>query len=114
MRKLTDNQIQYIAENFFKDEKFAGWMNIAKPLLTTGSCVVAGNECIWIGGIGNFIKVSKADNFIDCVTYEFDLESFLSSLWFKNVHKNYLFKLFDEKKEIEQKIEELGKLNDFR
>ncbi len=101
MKTLTENQINFLLEYFFKAEEFASWKNIATKLLNTGSCIVAGKDCIWIGGIGNFIKTKNAENLIDCLLYEFDLEYFLSSEWYKEISNQYISILSDKKKQIE-------------
>ena len=91
MKPLTPAQKEFLL-TFFEDKKFAGWKNIANSLLDTGSCIVAGEECIWRGGIGNFIKVTPtpAPNFVGCSEYTFNVESFMDSAWYKeklNFHK---------------------------
>ena len=78
MNLLTENQKKFLL-TFFKDETYPGWDNIANALLDTGGCIVAGKECIWKGGIGNFIKTSEAKNTVGCLLYKFDLSYFLSS-----------------------------------
>lgn len=68
---------------FFNSHQYAGWKGIATTLIDQGECVVAGDECIWIGGIGNFIKTETADSFIGCLKYNFNKEEFLKSEWAK-------------------------------
>ena len=85
-----------IFKYFFKNESYAGWKNIANSLLETGECVVAGDKCIWIGGIGNFIKTETAEGYFGCIKYIFDLNNFLSSCWFIQIYVEYL-KLEKEK-----------------
>lgn len=106
---LTDNQAGFLLDYFFKNEEFAGWANIATKLLTKGNCIVAGKKCIWKGGIGNFIQTEEAD-FIDCIQYTFDLEYFLSSEWFKEIHNGYIAELSIEKQRLEDKYNEIIKL----
>ena len=101
MKTLTENQKNFLLEYFFKTENYAGWKNIATMLLDTGSCIVAGKKCIWHGGIGNFIKTKDAENVIDCLSYEFNLEYFLSSEWYKEVSNHYIIILSDNKRRIE-------------
>lgn len=110
MKELTYTQKTFIKDNFFFSEKYAGWHNIADSLLTTGSCVVAGDSCIWQGGIGNYITTSEASEFIDCIKYEFNLEQFLSSLWFQEHIEAELIELEGEKHLIDEKIEDLESL----
>lgn len=110
MKNLTDNQIDFLLEHFFKNEKFAGWRNIATKLLTTGSCVVAGNDSIWHGGIGNFIKTEAPDGYVDCIVYKFDLEYFLKSGWFKESHCQHISNLTTKKREVEREYEDICNL----
>lgn len=107
MKKLTENQKNFLLEYFFKNERYAGWRNIASVLLEHGTCIVAGTERIWRGGIGNYIKVEKADDLIDCSKYTFELDSLLISEWYKGIKDDYVAILAGKKKEIEQQYEEL-------
>lgn len=81
--KFTDNQKEFLL-TFFKSDYYAGWRNIATKLIDFGNCIVAGNDCIWTGEIGKFITVSKAEEFIDCQLYSFNLLEFMSSPLYKN------------------------------
>ena len=81
MRQLTDNQFIFLLKLF--ENNNAGWKSIATRLIKNGFCIVAGNNDIWVGGIGNFIKTNENDNFIDCLEYTFNLEEFLNSAWYK-------------------------------
>ena len=107
MKQLTKFQEEFLLDYFFKNEKYVGWRNIAESLLNKGECVVAGEKCIWIGGIGNFIETSKAEGYFGCTIYKFDLELFLSSAWYGQIFNAYISKLSDEKREIEQKYNEI-------
>lgn len=109
-RILTTTQKHYIAETFFKLESYAGWKAIAFYLLGTGECVVAGDNCIWVGGIGNFIKTSAADGYWGCLKYDFDLESFLASNWFKEVLVGEINKLVIKKNAIDEEIDNITSL----
>lgn len=106
-RQLTNYQKEFIINYFFKDEKYAGWRNIATTLLEDGECVVAGEKCIWIGGIGNFIKTEKSQKFIDCLLYKFDLIEFLSSQWLRETVNNYIPIIEKEKEELKTKLSEV-------
>jgi len=110
MKKLTENQINFLLEYFFKTEKFAGWKNIAVKLLNSGSCIVAGKECIWHGGIGNFIKTKNEESAIDCLLYEFNLEQFLSTEWYKEISNQYISILSDKKRRIETEYNDICSL----
>jgi hypothetical protein len=80
--KLTESQIKFILSTFFILDKYPGSKSIGENLINTGSCIVAGNECIWKGGVGNFIQTKQNPNTIGCLEYKFDLCSFLESNWF--------------------------------
>jgi len=102
MRKLSEFQKNFILEYFFKNDEYASWKKIATKLLETGKCVVTGNTCIWIGGIGNFIKTSNVDDYFGCLLYEFDLDEFFSSPYYFEISRKYI-------NEINTKISELEK-----
>lgn len=104
MRQLTDHQKRFIAKTYFKTEKYGGWFNIAYQLLTDGQCVVAGRECIWRGGIGNFIVCEEKDEYVDCLIYHFDLEAFLGSAWYKDEYQHHLNAYEDRVKDAEQEL----------
>ena len=110
MMTLTKYQEDFLLEYFFKSEKYAGWKNIATKLLHNGVCIVAGDTCIWRGGIGNFIKTKNAENAVDCLLYEFDLVYFLSSEYYKEVSNNYISDLSDKKRRIDLEYEEICNL----
>jgi hypothetical protein len=111
---LTEEQTEYILEKFFnKEGECAGWRNIALKLLESGKCIVAGEQCIWIRGIGNFINTSKKDGFFDCLEYTFDLESFLKSNLFKQQINITLDDLSEKQKILNEKIGHLANLNRF-
>ena len=107
MKKVTDYQRNFLLNYFFKNEAFAGWKNIANKLLDNGYCIVAGHECIWKGGIGNFIKTEEAEEFIGCVKYVFDLEYFLTSEWYKQISKSYISELYTKKRQLELEHDEI-------
>jgi hypothetical protein len=109
--KLTENQKEFLLEFFFSNEYYpSGWRNIATVLLEEGKCVVAGETCIWRGGIGNFIKTEKAKGFVGCINYVFDLPTFLSSAYFKEVHADYVKVLAERKLKAEELFNEISKL----
>lgn len=109
MRELTEIQKNFLIDNFF-GSNFAGAKNVAEILLEKGNCIVAGKDCIWKGGIGNFIKTSEAEEAYGCLKYNFNLGEFLSSLWYKEVIDSYLHSLKAKEKELSNKIEELSNL----
>ena len=110
MTVLTDYQKNFLLENFFKNEKYIGWKNIAIKLLETGQCIVAGKECIWMVGISNFIKTESAKDAIDCTLYKFDLEYFFTSEWYREIRNGYASFLSSKKREIEQECEEISNI----
>ena len=99
--KLTENQKEFLLK-FFHDKKFAGWKNIAESLLETGSCIVAGDECIWKGGIGNFIDTKSAPNLIGCSEYTFDVKNFMTSEWYKESLTTYKIETSIKLNELEE------------
>lgn len=108
--QLTDNQRWFIMENFFKNEEYVGWRNIATKLLSNGKCIVAGNKCIWVGGIGNFIATQPAKDAVDCLEYTFDLKSFIKTNWFKDIYAQYFEQITKELEQKKQKVFEIEQL----
>lgn len=106
---MSKEKLEFLLR-FFQDETYAGWYNIATTLIEQGACIVAGRECIWKGGIGNFIDVSPALNAIDCSFYEFRLDDFLSSEWFKENKQSELNTLKQKLTKVQTQIEEIEKL----
>ena len=107
MRELTQHQKDFFLNNFFKNNEYAGWKNIATALLETGTCIVPGEYCIWIGGIGNFIKTERERGAFDCLLYTFDLEYFMTSEWYKQIHKDYTDLLYEKIKALVEEHSEL-------
>lgn len=110
MRELTQIQINFLLEYFFKLEEYAGWKSIAEGLLSTGYCFVAGDSCIWKGGVGNFIETSVAENTFGCLKYEFDLEQFLSSAHYKEIRMAVFTKLAEEKEALHERLKNISEL----
>lgn len=110
MNKLSEKQKEFLLKHFFTNEKFAGWKGIATKLLDSGSCIVAGKGCIWVGGIGNFIKTREAENAVDCTQYEFNLKEFLASEWYKETHRDVTEMLAEKVRQAEQEYEEISSL----
>lgn len=108
--KLNENQENLIANLFFEHREYPGWRAIAQNLLLNGKCIVAGNKNIWIGGIGNFITVTNTEDAVGCVLYNFNLDSFLSSEYFKDVMKSTLIDLNTRKRNIEKEIIDIKEL----
>lgn len=110
MKQLTKLQKEFILDYFFINSKYPGWRNIGEKLLTEGECIVAGEDCIWIGGIGNFIKTKKEDGLIGCLRYKFDLYMFLSSPFYKEVYEEHIKDLEFQRNRIASEIEELKQI----
>jgi hypothetical protein len=82
-KKLTidwDVFLPTIGKNLQRD--FVWTIEQKRSLIENGKCIVAGTECIWKGGIGNFIKTSNADDLVDCLVYDFDLKVFMTSWYY--------------------------------
>lgn len=117
MRKLTENQKEFLIGAFFTPN-YAGWRNIATMLVLTGKCTVAGESCIWSGGIGNFIETKEAEDLIGCLEYTFDLEEFIGSGIFLNGQEVFLSQCEDTKREAEDMlrnaVEEINDINNLK
>lgn len=111
---LTEIQTNFLLNQFFISEdiinKYPEVENIARTLLTSGKCIVAGTSNIWFGGVGNFINVKPAENTIGCSLYTFDLNYFLSSMLFRDVRCSYLKVLNTEVVEISKQVEKIKQL----
>ncbi len=103
---MTEEKVEFLLE-FFENDQYPGWRGVAENLIKYGTCIVAGRECIWRGGIGNFINTSTAFNAIDCSLYEFRLNDFLSSEWFISHKELKLEKLRKEAENLIEKINEI-------
>lgn len=77
---LTERQVEFLYDTFFKGPSLPGAPAMARRLLSTGSCIVAGDGRIWSGGVGNFIKTENATEAVGCTMLRFDLPVFLSSM----------------------------------
>lgn len=84
----------WIVDTFFLssdiERRFAGARSIATKLVESGECIIAGDNRIWRGGIGNFIKDKPAENAIDCTKLTFDVEAFASkdNLYFMDYYES--------------------------
>lgn len=87
---ILDKEQKEILLPLFEKKSFEGWKNIANELLNHEVCIVAGTECIWKGGVGNFIKTKSADHLIDCLEYTLDRETFIESMMVQNYIHNQL------------------------
>jgi len=107
MKKLRPLQTEFLLNDFFKNEEYPGWKNIAVLLIEEGCCLVPIRENIWRGGIGNFIKVESAKGAVDCSMYTFDLEYFLTSQFYKQRRDELFFDLLNKKDEAEAEVNRL-------
>lgn len=109
-RNFTENQLNFL-RTFFYNTHYAGWYNVADELLTKGKCIVAGNNCIWSGGIGNFITTKPAENAVDCTEYTFNYEEFIKSEWYMSALGEYINRISESKKVLEQHYFEISNLH---
>jgi hypothetical protein len=107
MIALRQQQKDFLLNHFFKNDSYPGWKNIATCLLEEGKCIVPGENCIWNGGIGNFITISPTKLAVGCVLYTFDLKTLLTTDWFKDIYEQYVSSLLDRKKQIEIEYNEI-------
>lgn len=109
-RKFTDNQLELLLY-FFTNINYAGWRNIATSLLETGQSIVPGENCIWVGGIGNFITLHDApQGVVGCVLYKFNYDEFILSEYYKE-QLNHQIQFASAKAHMfEQKAKELSML----
>ncbi len=89
--KLNERQVEFISKIF--PNECAGAPSIARKLITTGKCIVAGRGKIWYCGIGNFITDKPAEDAVDCTELTFDLDGLLSSEWFKDIAQGELLEV---------------------
>ena len=106
MTKLNAAQRNFILNFFFPSVEYAGWRNIGEKLLDTGKCIVAGETCIWQGGIGNFISIEPAEGTVGCSLYTFDIDNFLSSQLYIQTKDAYVEETLSELKYKKAKLEE--------
>lgn len=92
----------------FENPKYLGWKNIAIKLLKQEECIVAGDNPIWIGGVGNFITLESNTTFIGCNKYIFDYYSFIKSKLVKEYIKVTQKDIYNTLNELKEKIEILS------
>ena len=107
---MKQTQIDFLLEYFFKNQFHEGWESIATKLINKGECVVAGESRMWSGDIGNFIKTEPLADSYKCYLYKFDLEYFLSSDYFKDIHNQYIAILADNKRRVEEEYNDIVNL----
>lgn len=104
---ITTAQKKFLLSVFFENEKYPGWFGIADTLIDKGECIVAGTECIWKGGIGNFIKCEPYADAFGCSIYKFNIDDFMTSKWFKEQKELYLAELTQEMEVVYNKYKNL-------
>jgi len=104
---ISPQQMGFLLK-FFTNEQYPGWQNIAKDLITTGYCIVPGDECIYKGGIGNFITTEPADIAFGCLLYKFDIKLFLKSEWYKLASADAITEIEKQILDIETEKESLS------
>lgn len=113
-KTLTKLQKDFILDEFFKNEEYAGWRNIAESLLNEG--YVTTTTCsIWSDNITNFMNIVASETNIGCYDYEFDIESFLVSEMFVTAYKKKLTTLkenFDKVKSDYEDFKVLSQLTE--
>ena len=113
-RSLNQIQIDFLSNTFFKSDKFPGWRGIAEKLIQDGKCIIVGKpseQRIWIGGISNYIDITKAEGAIDCSLYSFDLDYFLTTKFFEDEHYYYLEHVSKEIKRLKDDYNSIVKLS---
>ena len=103
---LTESQKSFLLSTFFESDKYPGSRSIGEALITNGKVIVAGDKCIWIGGIGNFIQTKETTEAIGCIEYNFDLDTFLSSNWFKEMKDLHIKELSEEVDVLKSKLKD--------
>lgn len=110
---MNENQKNWLLETFFKNEKFAGWRNIAEKLIDTGSCVTTKQgEDIWKGGIGNFIGSRDYDGGVDLIILTFELDNFCSrhNAFFMEYHNAHIEELVEESRKADNKLYDIREI----
>jgi hypothetical protein len=111
-RNFTQFQLDFLRTFFYENNSnYAGWINLADALLKHGKCIVAGNNCIWVGGIGNFITTKPAENAVDCIEYTFNYEEFTKSELYLSALREHIMRISESKKAIEQQYSEISNLH---
>lgn len=106
---MTKHQKNFLL-GFFENKEFPGWKTIATSLIEHGNTIVAGDECIWKGGIGNFIQTEPAQNAFGCLLYKFDKESFYKSVYYQEILSHNLKVLSNKKREIIEEYNDLKEM----
>ena len=76
--KLNESQINFLQETFFLQPEFPGSREVSLKLLSEGKCIVASEQRLWFGGVGNFIKRTPAEGSVGCSMLTLDISEFLA------------------------------------
>jgi len=104
---LTQYQKSFILSQFFKNDEYPGWETIATKLIENEFCMVAGDSCIWVGGIGNFINTNTSDEAVGCLEYRFDLNEFMESRYFIDIAHHYEKALYIKTNNMQTELNEI-------
>lgn len=107
---ITEKQVNFLLENFFKNERYPGWKNIADKLIRDGQCIIAGTDKLWYGGVGNFIDIKEAPGTVGCSLLTFKKDVFLKSINFTDYKKAYLLDLSNKITEMRNTYEHVDTL----
>lgn len=115
MIKLTENQKEFILNEFFRYDDCAGWRGIATKLLEDGVCIVGGESKIWKGSrgklIGDYIEVVVEPSYHECSKYTFKMEEFLKSKLYSDTANRAISNTAKDIKLYSGKVESLTKKN---
>lgn len=111
-RELTQTQKDWILDTFFEpwSMKYPGVRNIGNALIESGVCYVPGDECIFEGHVGNFIRTSIDNNCVGCLKYEFDLDYFMNSEYFKEGKTKYCDSLYNDIDDMKNRLHKISVL----
>jgi len=105
--KMDNTVKEFIVNTFFQNQQYPGWKGIAYKLIDQGSCVVAGLQPIWVGGIGNYMNYTTPEDLVECTKYTFNLEVFLESKWFREIAELRLAEINTKKTLLETEMNSL-------
>lgn len=108
--ELDKHKIELLVK-FFETHggtELPGCKQIGYELIHNSKCIVprlGGN--IWVGGIGNFIKLNyDLPSHIDCVEYQFSVDEFVNSGFFQGSLPGHINSVSQEIKSLKQQLEE--------
>ena len=109
---MTEHQINFLLQNFFKhNTNISNWEGVARTLIEDSTCILAGTENPWKGGIGNFIKTEEAPpGTIGCIRLIFNKKDFFQWFEFKRIQQNAIDDCFEKVLELNKKQQEITQL----